>query len=66
MSYFTPKTWMIMLLGVLGALIGVVIFFWGPPATLESQAFITSPEFVVWFLINEALFAFYPILFVMI
>jgi hypothetical protein len=61
-NYFTPKTWMIILLGLAGVSVGAVIFFWGTSSTSESQAFVTSPEFITWFLVNEALFAFYPIL----
>lgn len=66
MSNSTPRTLVLMLLGIGGALIGALVYFWGTPSTPESQAFVTSPEFVTWFFVNEVLFAFYPILAVLL
>ena len=56
----------VMLLCVMGASIGVLIYFWGSPVSRESQAFVTTPEFVIWFFINVVLFATYPILLIML
>lgn len=61
MKNATPRTLTILLLAIGGALVGALIYFWGTPSTPESQAFVTSPEFVVWFFLNEVLFVFYPI-----
>lgn len=63
---FTPRPIVFLLLGIGGASIGVLIYFWGTPSTSASQAFITSPEFVTWFFLNEVLFAAFPILAVLL
>lgn len=55
-----------MLLSIGGASIGALIFYWGTPSTPESQAFVTSPEFITWFFLNEVLFAAYPLAVVML
>jgi hypothetical protein len=54
----------IMALGILGAVVGMVICFWGTLSSPASLAFMLTPEFIVWFFVNEALFAFYPIVWV--
>ena len=56
----------VMLLGIIGASIGALIYFWGSPFSKESQAFVATPEFVIWFFINDVLFATYPILFIVL
>jgi hypothetical protein len=56
----------VMLLGIMGASIGALIYFWGSPFSTQSQAFVTTPEFVIWFFINDVLFAIYPILLLML
>lgn len=52
--------------GVFGAFVGAVIYFWGALSSPESRTFFQTPEFIIWFLINEALFALYPILWVFV
>lgn len=66
MNYSILRTFIFMLLSIIGASIGALIYFWGTPSTPESQAFVTSPEFVTWFFLNEVLFASYPILAVLV
>lgn len=66
MGYFTPTTFKTMLLSIVGASIGALIYFWGSPSTHESQVFITTSEFITWFFINEVVFAAYPILILLI
>jgi hypothetical protein len=66
MNVSTPNTLTFLLLGIGGAGIGALIHFWGTPSTPESQAFVTSPEFVTWFFLNDLLFAAYPIVVVLL
>lgn len=61
-----PRPLITMLLSIGGASIGALIFYWGTPSTPESQAFVTSPEFITWFFLNEVLFAAYPLIVVML
>jgi hypothetical protein len=61
-SIFSIHTYSVILLGCLGAIVGLGIILFGSPTTPESRALISSPEFVTWVFINDVLFALYPIL----
>lgn len=58
---FSRSAFSVLLLAVLGATLGALIFFFGSPSSPESRAFVSSPEFLVWFAINVGLFALYPV-----
>ncbi len=56
------RTFTLMLVAGVSVLVGAVIFIGGVSSTPASRAFLLSPEFVVWFFVNDALVACYPIL----
>src|SRR5437867_2517563 len=57
----TMGIFLVLLLSMVGASIGAVIFLYGAASTPESTAFIRSPEFITWMFVNEVIFALYPI-----
>lgn len=66
MSSVNAASWKIMALGLLGALVCTVVFFWGVPFPPDNQALSQTPEFTIWFAVNAVLFALYPIIGVLI